>query len=68
MERKFTLLNSKANVSSGAIISHVLHVLEALDQHNFDKVEASCSLDSLYHKVFGGNHSKDSSVSILMLL
>ena len=44
---------------AGSVISHVLEVLEALDQHNFDRVEGNSSLETLYHKVFGGRHCKD---------
>ncbi|ELT92763.1 hypothetical protein CAPTEDRAFT_163894 [Capitella teleta] len=49
--------------NSGSVISHVLHVLEALDQHNFDRVEANSSLDSLYHRVFSSVHCKDNGSS-----
>lgn len=39
-------------------------MLEALDQHNFDRVEANSSLDSLYHRVFSSVHCKDNGTSV----
>ena len=47
--------------TAGLVISKVLQVLEALDKHNFDKVESNSSLDSLYHKVFRASQVKDNN-------
>lgn len=35
----------------GTVISRVLAVLDALDRHRFDKMDATNSLDTLYSKV-----------------
>lgn len=45
----------------GFTISKVLHVLDVLDRHYFDRVDSSNSLDSLYNKIFGASSSKDNS-------
>ena len=45
----------------GQTISRVLNVLDALDRHNFDKVELSGNMESLYNKVFGPSQNKDNA-------
>uniref|UniRef100_A0A672MWX8 Mediator of RNA polymerase II transcription subunit 12-like n=1 Tax=Sinocyclocheilus grahami TaxID=75366 RepID=A0A672MWX8_SINGR len=37
----------------------VLHTLEVLDNHSFEKSDFSNSLDSLYNRIFGSGQSKD---------
>lgn len=51
----------------GSTIQQVLNALDALDRHNFDKVDINNSLDSLYAKVFPslGNKEKCSSYNSL---
>lgn len=44
----------------GFTISRVLHTLEVLDSHSFERSDFSNSLDSLYNRIFGGGPSKDS--------
>uniref|UniRef100_A0A4W3IUW1 Mediator complex subunit 12L n=1 Tax=Callorhinchus milii TaxID=7868 RepID=A0A4W3IUW1_CALMI len=46
--------------TAGFTISKVLHTLEVLDRHCFDRSDSSNSLDTLYHKIFGPSQSKDS--------
>lgn len=43
----------------GFTISRVLHTLEVLDNHSFEKSDFSNSLDSLYNRIFGSGQSKD---------
>lgn len=43
----------------GFTISRVLHTLEVLDSHSFERSDFSNSLDSLYNRIFGGGPSKD---------
>ncbi|XP_048397889.2 mediator of RNA polymerase II transcription subunit 12-like protein isoform X1 [Stegostoma tigrinum] len=50
--------------TAGFTISKVLHTLEVLDRHCFDRSDSSNSLDSLYHKIFGTSQSKDSQEQI----
>ncbi|XP_072329937.1 mediator of RNA polymerase II transcription subunit 12-like protein isoform X1 [Scyliorhinus torazame] len=50
--------------TAGFTISKVLHTLEVLDRHCFDRSDSSNSLDSLYHKIFGSSQSKDSQEQI----
>lgn len=38
----------------------MLHTLEVLDSHSFERSDFSNSLDSLYNRIFGGGPSKDS--------
>uniref|UniRef100_H3A096 Mediator complex subunit 12L n=1 Tax=Latimeria chalumnae TaxID=7897 RepID=H3A096_LATCH len=45
---------------AGFPIYKVLHILEVLDRHCFDRSDSSNSLDTLYHKIFWPNQSKDS--------
>lgn len=45
----------------GFTISRLLHTLEVLDSHGFERSDFSNSLDSLYNRIFGGGPSKDSS-------
>ncbi|XP_061493052.1 mediator of RNA polymerase II transcription subunit 12-like protein [Rhineura floridana] len=46
--------------TAGVTISRVLHTLEVLDRHCFDRSDSSNSMESLYHKIFWPNQSKDS--------
>ncbi|XP_068136917.1 mediator of RNA polymerase II transcription subunit 12-like protein isoform X2 [Hyperolius riggenbachi] len=46
--------------AAGVTISRVLHTLEVLDRHCFDRLDSSNSLESLYHKIFCTNQNKDS--------
>ncbi|XP_039210779.1 mediator of RNA polymerase II transcription subunit 12 isoform X2 [Crotalus tigris] len=46
--------------TAGFTISRVLHTLEVLDSHSFERSDFSNSLDSLYNRIFGGGPSKDS--------
>lgn len=41
-------------------ISRVLHTLEVLDRHCFDRTDSSNSMETLYHKIFWANQNKDS--------
>ncbi|CAL1546445.1 unnamed protein product [Lymnaea stagnalis] len=43
----------------GYIMSKVLKVLDVLDQHNFDIVDSTYNMDSLYNKIFSITHSKE---------
>uniref|UniRef100_A0A671R9G5 Mediator of RNA polymerase II transcription subunit 12-like n=1 Tax=Sinocyclocheilus anshuiensis TaxID=1608454 RepID=A0A671R9G5_9TELE len=45
--------------TAGFTISRVLHTLEVLDNHSFEKSDFSNSLDSLYNRIFGSGQSKD---------
>ncbi|EPQ06032.1 Mediator of RNA polymerase II transcription subunit 12-like protein [Myotis brandtii] len=40
-------------------ISRVLHTLEVLDRHCFDRTDSSNSLETLYHKIFWPHQNKD---------
>lgn len=44
---------------SGFTIGRVLHTLEVLDNHSFEKSDFNNSLDSLYNRIFGSGQSKD---------
>lgn len=44
----------------GFTIGRVLHTLELLDSHSFERSDFSNSLDSLYNRIFGVGLSKDS--------
>nr|XP_034988306.1 mediator of RNA polymerase II transcription subunit 12-like protein isoform X2 [Zootoca vivipara] len=46
--------------TAGVTISRVLHTLEILDRHCFDRSDSSNSMESLYHKIFWPNQNKDS--------
>ncbi|RXM29446.1 Mediator of RNA polymerase II transcription subunit 12-like protein [Acipenser ruthenus] len=54
--------------AAGFTIAKVLHTLEVLDRHCFDRSDSSNSLDTLYHKIFWTNKNKDSQelVSLTM--
>uniref|UniRef100_A0A803TYP2 Mediator complex subunit Med12 domain-containing protein n=1 Tax=Anolis carolinensis TaxID=28377 RepID=A0A803TYP2_ANOCA len=45
--------------TAGVTISRVLHTLEVLDRHCFDRSDSSNSMESLYHKIFWPNQNKD---------
>uniref|UniRef100_A0A3P8YKQ4 Mediator complex subunit Med12 domain-containing protein n=1 Tax=Esox lucius TaxID=8010 RepID=A0A3P8YKQ4_ESOLU len=45
--------------TAGFTIGSVLHTLEVLDNHSFEKSDFSNSLDSLYNRIFGSGQSKD---------
>ncbi|KAG9351320.1 hypothetical protein JZ751_022567 [Albula glossodonta] len=45
--------------TAGFTIGRVLHTLEVLDTHSFEKSDFSNSLDSLYNRIFGSGQSKD---------
>uniref|UniRef100_A0A673XZI2 Mediator complex subunit 12 n=1 Tax=Salmo trutta TaxID=8032 RepID=A0A673XZI2_SALTR len=45
--------------TAGFTIGRVLHTLEVLDNHSFEKSDFSNSLDSLYNRIFGSGQSKD---------
>lgn len=47
------------NVLTGFTIGRVLHTLEVLDNHSFEKSDFNNSLDSLYNRIFGSGQSKD---------
>lgn len=49
----------KCIIPIGFTISRVLHTLEVLDNHSFEKSDFSNSLDSLYNRIFGSGQSKD---------
>lgn len=44
----------------GFTIGRVLHTLEVLDSHSFERSDFSNSLDSLYNRIFGLGLNKDS--------
>uniref|UniRef100_H9GMB7 Mediator complex subunit 12 n=1 Tax=Anolis carolinensis TaxID=28377 RepID=H9GMB7_ANOCA len=46
--------------TAGFTIGRVLHTLEVLDSHSFERSDFSNSLDSLYNRIFGAGPSKDS--------
>ncbi|KAM5165397.1 mediator of RNA polymerase II transcription subunit 12-like protein [Mantella aurantiaca] len=46
--------------AAGVTISRILHTLEVLDRHCFDRLDSSNSLETLYHKIFYTNQNKDS--------
>jgi len=46
-------------VLPGFTIGRVLHTLEVLDNHSFEKSDFNNSLDSLYNRIFGSGQSKD---------
>ncbi|XP_077344283.1 mediator of RNA polymerase II transcription subunit 12-like protein isoform X3 [Lithobates pipiens] len=46
--------------AAGVTISRVLHTLEVLDRHCFDRLDSSNSLETLYLKIFCTNQNKDS--------
>ncbi|ODN03528.1 Mediator of RNA polymerase II transcription subunit 12-like protein, partial [Orchesella cincta] len=48
--------------SAGTTLQKVLSVLDALDRHSFDKVEAGSSLETLYSKIFPNPPNKDNPV------
>lgn len=43
----------------GFTIGRVLHTLEVLDNHSFEKSDFNNSLDFLYNRIFGSGQSKD---------
>uniref|UniRef100_A0A8I3W4V1 Mediator complex subunit 12L n=1 Tax=Callithrix jacchus TaxID=9483 RepID=A0A8I3W4V1_CALJA len=45
--------------TAGVTISRVLHTLEVLDRHCFDRTDSSNSMETLYHKIFWPNQNKD---------
>lgn len=47
------------SVSPGFTIGRVLHTLEVLDSHSFEKSDFNNSLDLLYNRIFGSGQSKD---------
>lgn len=47
------------NLLAGFTIGRVLHTLEVLDNHSFEKSDFNNSLDSLYNRIFGSGQSKD---------
>lgn len=48
--------------SIGTTLQKVLSVLDSLDRHMFDKVEAGISLDTLYSKIFPNPPNRDNPV------
>ncbi|XP_040285885.1 mediator of RNA polymerase II transcription subunit 12-like protein [Bufo bufo] len=46
--------------AAGGTINRVLHTLEVLDRHCFDRLDSTNSLDTLYYKIFCINQNKDS--------
>uniref|UniRef100_A0A8C9LA42 Mediator complex subunit 12L n=1 Tax=Pavo cristatus TaxID=9049 RepID=A0A8C9LA42_PAVCR len=60
--------------TAGVTISRVLHTLEVLDRHCFDRSDSSNSMETLYHKIFWANQNKDnqeaapSDEAVVMLL
>ncbi|XP_012668421.1 mediator of RNA polymerase II transcription subunit 12-like protein [Otolemur garnettii] len=46
--------------TAGVTITRVLHTLEVLDRHCFDRTDSSNSMETLYHKIFWANQNKDS--------
>lgn len=51
----------------GVTISRVLHTLEVLDRHCFDRSDSSNSMETLYHKIFWANQNKDNQEVIKVL-
>ncbi|XP_067668814.1 mediator of RNA polymerase II transcription subunit 12-like protein [Haliotis asinina] len=51
--------------AKGFVISKVLHVLDNLDKHHFDKVDINNSHDVLYQKIFSINQTKDGNEPML---
>lgn len=47
------------NLLPGFTIGRVLHTLEVLDSHSFEKSDFNNSLDLLYNRIFGSGQSKD---------
>ncbi|XP_078403088.1 mediator of RNA polymerase II transcription subunit 12 isoform X3 [Cetorhinus maximus] len=45
--------------NAGFTIGRVLHTLEVLDSHSFEKSDFNNSLDSLYNRIFGSGQNKD---------
>ncbi|NXL92328.1 MD12L protein, partial [Alectura lathami] len=45
--------------TAGVTISRVLHTLEVLDRHCFDRSDSSNSMETLYHKIFWANQNKE---------
>ncbi|XP_054985697.1 mediator of RNA polymerase II transcription subunit 12-like protein isoform X1 [Sorex araneus] len=45
--------------TAGVTISRVLHTLDVLDRHCFDRTDSSNSMETLYHKIFWANQNKD---------
>uniref|UniRef100_A0A8C8SFF5 Mediator complex subunit 12L n=1 Tax=Pelusios castaneus TaxID=367368 RepID=A0A8C8SFF5_9SAUR len=45
--------------TAGVTISRLLHTLEVLDRHCFDRSDSSNSMETLYHKIFWGNQNKE---------
>nr|KAF6478103.1 mediator complex subunit 12L [Molossus molossus] len=45
--------------TAGVTISRVLHTLEVLDRHCFDRTDSSNSMETLYHKIFWAHQNKD---------
>ncbi|XP_072474419.1 mediator of RNA polymerase II transcription subunit 12-like protein isoform X5 [Notamacropus eugenii] len=45
--------------TAGVTISRVLHTLEVLDRHCFDRSDSSNSMETLYHKIFWATQNKD---------
>ncbi|XP_015727635.1 mediator of RNA polymerase II transcription subunit 12-like protein isoform X4 [Coturnix japonica] len=60
--------------TAGVTISRVLHTLEVLDRHCFDRSDSSNSMETLYHKIFWANQNRDnqeaapSDEAVVMLL
>lgn len=51
----------------GVTISRVLHTLEVLDRHCFDRSDSSNSMETLYHKIFWANQNKDNQEVMTVL-
>ena len=45
--------------SAGTILAKVLSALDALDKHNFEKIDGTTSLDSLYSAIFPNPPAKE---------
>lgn len=56
---KVNVWDDFCNVLPGFTIGRVLHTLEVLDNHSFEKSDFNNSLDSLYNRIFGSGQSKD---------
>ncbi|MBZ3878403.1 Mediator of RNA polymerase II transcription subunit 12-like protein [Sciurus carolinensis] len=54
--------------TAGVTISRVLHTLEVLDRHCFDRTDSSNSMETLYHKIFWANQNKDTQEAHCRLL
>lgn len=52
----------------GVTISRVLHTLEVLDRHCFDRTDSSNSMETLYHKIFWANQNKDNQEVVISVL